>query len=123
MIRRPPRSTLFPYTTLFRSRADQPSGKYPLDLPNAFGERVHLFFGVVERKGSTRSSGDPEALHNGLRAVMARPDRNTLLVENRPDIVRVDAFDYEREHARALSRRTDQTHSGNGGNLLCRIGE
>src|SRR2546425_11253060 len=24
MIRRPPRSTLFPYTTLFRSRADRP---------------------------------------------------------------------------------------------------
>src|SRR5471032_3605353 len=24
MIRRPPRSTLFPYTTLFRSRAEQP---------------------------------------------------------------------------------------------------
>src|SRR2546422_6061264 len=24
MIRRPPRSTLFPYTTLFRSRGDQP---------------------------------------------------------------------------------------------------
>src|SRR2546422_11117914 len=36
MIRRPPRSTLFPYTTLFRSRADlvvfwavDPSGRYP----------------------------------------------------------------------------------------------
>src|SRR2546428_10147318 len=27
MIRRPPRSTLFPYTTLFRSRADQPAKK------------------------------------------------------------------------------------------------
>src|SRR5258705_1763026 len=26
MIRRPPRSTLFPYTTLFRSGADGPSG-------------------------------------------------------------------------------------------------
>src|SRR5258705_7411767 len=26
MIRRPPRSTLFPYTTLFRSRASQPWG-------------------------------------------------------------------------------------------------
>src|SRR3712207_6082722 len=26
MIRRPPRSTLFPYTTLFRSRAEKPSG-------------------------------------------------------------------------------------------------
>src|SRR3989449_5683894 len=27
MIRRPPRSTLFPYTTLFRSRVDQASGE------------------------------------------------------------------------------------------------
>src|SRR2546426_8172087 len=26
MIRRPPRSTLFPYTTLFRSRVDRPFG-------------------------------------------------------------------------------------------------
>src|SRR2546428_3854766 len=30
MIRRPPRSTLFPYTTLFRSRIDRHG---PLDLP------------------------------------------------------------------------------------------
>src|SRR5256885_8493735 len=27
MIRRPPRSTLFPYTTLFRSRLDRPDGE------------------------------------------------------------------------------------------------
>src|SRR2546422_4061705 len=31
MIRRPPRSTLFPYTTLFRSRGD---GTLMLDLPH-----------------------------------------------------------------------------------------
>src|SRR5688572_30993834 len=29
MIRRPPRSTLFPYTTLFRSAAGEPSGATP----------------------------------------------------------------------------------------------
>src|SRR2546426_6448640 len=29
MIRRPPRSTLFPYTTLFRSRALAPRGREP----------------------------------------------------------------------------------------------
>src|SRR5258708_25010192 len=29
MIRRPPRSTLFPYTTLFRSRADRALGRQP----------------------------------------------------------------------------------------------
>src|SRR5687768_18193414 len=28
MIRRPPRSTLFPYTTLFRSRTDEPETGY-----------------------------------------------------------------------------------------------
>src|SRR3712207_7480528 len=31
MIRRPPRSTLFPYTTLFRSRQAQPRGGVGLD--------------------------------------------------------------------------------------------
>src|SRR5256885_9838560 len=30
MIRRPPRSTLFPYTTLFRSRADMFYRKFPI---------------------------------------------------------------------------------------------
>src|SRR3712207_8123666 len=34
MIRRPPRSTLFPYTTLFRSRARaKPSGSVPVRSP------------------------------------------------------------------------------------------
>src|SRR2546430_1292082 len=31
MIRRPPRSTLFPYTTLFRSRPHEGPGEWPLD--------------------------------------------------------------------------------------------
>src|SRR2546422_6349420 len=33
MIRRPPRSTLFPYTTLFRSRADAQGARRPPRLP------------------------------------------------------------------------------------------
>src|SRR2546422_8610395 len=37
MIRRPPRSTLFPYTTLFRSDGRQHS----LDLDDAFGRGEH----------------------------------------------------------------------------------
>src|SRR5690349_23072426 len=36
MIRRPPRSTLFPYTTLFRSAHDDPAGEAA-----AFGEPPH----------------------------------------------------------------------------------
>src|SRR4051812_49785699 len=42
MIRRPPRSTLFPYTTLFRSAVFEPGG------PLAFR---HLGFGQRERLG------------------------------------------------------------------------
>src|SRR5256885_10740195 len=33
MIRRPPRSTLFPYTTLFRSEGDEPRVAYPRHRP------------------------------------------------------------------------------------------
>src|SRR2546429_2740422 len=43
MIRRPPRSTLFPYTTLFRSRLapanDQFAEDFPLRAAQVFGER------------------------------------------------------------------------------------
>src|SRR5258708_11992971 len=39
MIRRPPRSTLFPYTTLFRSHHQRPG------LPGRGHQRLHLFAG------------------------------------------------------------------------------
>src|SRR3712207_7709919 len=35
MIRRPPRSTLFPYTTLFRSQSDKGQGDKELESPEA----------------------------------------------------------------------------------------
>src|SRR2546427_2319096 len=49
MIRRPPRSTLFPYTTLFRSRGfgqgvDAPDGP---EAGALFDERFHLHLEVV----------------------------------------------------------------------------
>src|SRR5260221_1481560 len=37
MIRRPPRSTLFPYTTLFRSRTSEPLGRSERNGPPASG--------------------------------------------------------------------------------------
>src|SRR5258708_9871036 len=46
MIRRPPRSTLFPYTTLFRSRADETTG--------GNGCAIVLIARVVARDASTR---------------------------------------------------------------------
>src|SRR3712207_7379178 len=41
MIRRPPRSTLFPYTTLFRSRAERLEGRWlPLQRRQVGGHHV-----------------------------------------------------------------------------------
>src|SRR5260370_31971740 len=45
MIRRPPRSTLFPYTTLFRSQLRNPSLRHPSGpvLPDCMASRLEQF--------------------------------------------------------------------------------
>src|SRR2546426_5907323 len=56
MIRRPPRSTLFPYTTLFRSLADvrrAPTG--PLDSRNGSQDPAHILF-------TSGSTGTPKGV-------------------------------------------------------------
>src|SRR3712207_7494759 len=63
MIRRPPRSTLFPYTTLFRSAVPQPTDprRQPLE--------GHLLPGVVDPPGEVVVVG--EEVEHGL---VGRPD-------------------------------------------------
>src|SRR2546425_3866527 len=66
MIRRPPRSTLFPYTTLFRSRYEldvrrrihhrcQLREVKPVPLPQSFDENVLFFLKFVEGADRLRS--------------------------------------------------------------------
>src|SRR2546430_12897960 len=47
MIRRPPRSTLFPYTTLFRSRKAAPTRRPLTPCPDPHGLRSRSSEGVV----------------------------------------------------------------------------
>src|SRR5216683_5137769 len=63
MIRRPPRSTLFPYTTLFRSPA----------LPRA--ERLQLRFGVLG------------VLSRQARVLRRRSEEHTSELQSRSDLV------------------------------------
>src|SRR3712207_8964488 len=47
MIRRPPRSTLFPYTTLFRSLEERPSVPDPKDPVDLWSSSGHVRFDDV----------------------------------------------------------------------------
>src|SRR2546427_3706612 len=69
MIRRPPRSTLFPYTTLFRSQQADP----------AHPARVHLVHRPVlqVRDGPLRQEGGPGGRRPRLRQGLGRRDRKS----------------------------------------------
>src|SRR5262245_63532529 len=61
MIRRPPRSTLFPYTTLFRSHDAHVLAPQLARVPHAAGVRDHVdlavhVVGVVDRKSTRLNS-------------------------------------------------------------------
>src|SRR3989442_16027525 len=74
MIRRPPRSTLFPYTTLFRSlAADQP-------------RRLHGSIEPAGQRFADRHAGGPEHLADRQIAVQ-RSEEHTSELQSRPHIV------------------------------------
>src|SRR3712207_9379651 len=62
MIRRPPRSTLFPYTTLFRSRPQRVDGKVaPRDVAGVEEQRCHERSEAAREVGrATRRGGGDE---------------------------------------------------------------
>src|SRR2546422_1915227 len=70
MIRRPPRSTLFPYTTLFRSRAHDPGGSvrfedasFAVDHHDRIGHSVH-----DEAQIALRGGGGGERVHQDRKS-------------------------------------------------------
>src|SRR3712207_9098591 len=90
MIRRPPRSTLFPYTTLFRSEVDRLSG------PD--GAAVALLEGAVHRRRERRPDDLAEQL---LAAAAEQPLGLGVDVREAPLVVeRVEAGRHRLEHPR-----------------------
>src|SRR2546422_6377883 len=83
MIRRPPRSTLFPYTTLFRSR-----------LRNAVGRAARAAAREVDRASSERGArarrggAGPRRAHRGRRTrPVARSEEHTSELQSRLHLV------------------------------------
>src|SRR3712207_9209073 len=73
MIRRPPRSTLFPYTTLFRSDLGPAAGG-----PHQRGQRAPLLVGVLDAQPATgpqQPGGCPKQTADDVESVGAAPER------------------------------------------------
>src|SRR5258707_3697046 len=89
MIRRPPRSTLFPYTTLFRSLTD---------------------FGIAAaRARETASSGAPENLEGTLHYIAPEhTGRMNRSIDGRPDRNALGVTSYEKPTRRPPSEAEDQ---------------
>src|SRR3712207_9013742 len=72
MIRRPPRSTLFPYTTLFRSHAAQPDRRGPAQGRSALASAGDL----VRRAGRPRVRGKK----GRIEALYTAPPEGSVIV-------------------------------------------
>ena len=61
------------------------------------GERLQILPRVVHTERDSGGRGDPEATHEGLRAVMTGTDGDSSCVEDGPDVVRVRSLQRERQ--------------------------
>src|SRR5256885_13212176 len=66
MIRRPPRSTLFPYTTLFRSRELRRAGMIK-EIPRLFAVQASGYTPLVDYVGGSGPRAPENTLADGVR--------------------------------------------------------
>ena len=60
-------------------------------------------------------------LHDRLGTVMSRAHGNTVLVEDRADIMRMNRTERKRYHAGFMGRRADDAQGVDGFQLSCRV--
>src|SRR2546427_6410425 len=109
MIRRPPRSTLFPYTTLFRSHA--------LDPRHAVAERLGELFLEHRRQRAHHASGDRllgRPVHRRVpeeELAEARSEEHTSELQSQSNLV--CRLLLEKKKKRHTQRRADNAESRN----------
>src|SRR2546422_4057960 len=99
MIRRPPRSTLFPYTTLFRSREKR---------PGAGSMRAHSILGTVRAARSHSSRGAPPAPAAGARS--AARDRKSTRLNSSHGYISYAVFCLKKKKPHTTDRATHDPH-------------
>src|SRR2546425_37675 len=122
MIRRPPRSTLFPYTTLFRSRLElalfeRRLGVEPLLLREAAVVRRDLIRAVALGQMQREALGEAPGVHEYQRGAVLADELHQPLVDLVPHLGRHHRFerrrgDLDREIERARMPRIDDAGIG-----------
>src|SRR2546428_12190785 len=102
MIRRPPRSTLFPYTTLFRSVG----GLGLLQIPPLDLRQAEVI------KGAATALYGPAALGGVVNLVSRSPSDRQEILLNQTSRSGTDAVERSEEHTSELQSRSD---------LVCRL--
>src|SRR5690554_7648083 len=102
MLRRPPRSTLFPYTTLFRSLEDVRDQRLGIDTETRrrIGldriKDVHQVVGVASQGGRVRSEEHTSELqsrpHLVCRLLLEKKKKRILRQRTCPQVVRVSMW-------------------------------
>src|SRR3712207_7504158 len=83
MIRRPPRSTLFPYTTLFRSRERRPAGEHGLGQVDDADDRA---VAAVVQPQLADPAGGPDREHGAVGADRVADRKSTRLNSSHANI-------------------------------------
>src|SRR2546429_6884696 len=78
MIRRPPRSTLFPYTTLFRSRARGPDDGHRLAAPHLHVDALEHLVVAKGQRSEEHTSELQSRLHLVCRLLLEKKKSGTL---------------------------------------------
>src|SRR3712207_9018856 len=88
MIRRPPRSTLFPYTTLFRSAQHDPKGAQDRDAEEHAPHSPEQPAGEQAREGRQRVEVEASPHHLGSEdVVLQRSEEHTSELQSRQYLV------------------------------------
>src|SRR2546429_1475465 len=76
MIRRPPRSTLFPYTTLFRSSAQRDRSDDDFAIRIDHGDRIAVAIGNIETSRSEEHTSELQSrLHLVCRLLLEKKNK------------------------------------------------
>src|SRR3989441_497950 len=100
MIRRPPRSTLFPYTTLFRSVTAVNDAPVAVDDTGTTGEDVAVTFTQADLKGNDTDVDNSNAqlsvtaVSNPLNGAVVLNGNGTVTFTPAPDFNGTAGFDY-----------------------------